>query len=122
MTSHDHMPERQARQAHQAALRSLSPHVRAQLQRRTRLALAGQGAAGATGSPRRGWIAAPALALLLAFALPWPGARDAEAPRPESVAVDAAPAVELAAPLEHDPDFYLWLASADAVALAGDRP
>lgn len=122
MTSHEDMPERQAREAHQAALRSLSPHVRTQLQRRTRLALAGQGATDMVGSPRWRWIAAPVLALLLAFALPWPGPRDADAPAPAPIALETPPAVELAAPLEQDPDFYLWLASADAVALAGDRP
>ena len=124
MTFDQHPLDTRARQAHAASLRALSPRVRAQLQRRTRLALAGEGPANAMQQPRWGWVAAPALALLLAFALPSPGPRDAntDTAAPAAVATQAAPVVELAAPLEQDPDFYLWLASADAVALAGDRP
>lgn len=113
-----------ARAAHRASLEALSPAVRAQLRRRTHLALAGEPAGHGTrvAAPRWGWIAAPALALALAlaFALPWPGAEDSAPSAP--VAVAPAPEMELAAPLEQDPDFYLWLASADAVALAADRP
>jgi hypothetical protein len=114
--------EQQARDAHHAALQALSPHVRTQLQRRTRLALSGHASAGAPRAARWGWFAAPALALLLAFALPWPGAQHEDAAPSVVLATQAARSVELAAPLEQDPDFYLWLASADAVAMAGDRP
>jgi hypothetical protein len=122
MTFDPHPPDRQARAAHQAALRSLSPHARAQLQRRIRLALAGDRSGSDLRQPRWGWIAAPALALAGAFALPWPGGDAPGTTATARVASDAAPAAELAAPLEQDPDFYLWLASADAVALARDRP
>src|SRR5690606_12809027 len=118
MTHREDAFDARAREAHRAALHALSPAVRAQLRRRTRLALAGEAAAdGAPATaPRWGWIAAPAMALALAFALPWPGAQDTTPSAP--VAVAPAPEMELAAPLEQDPDFYLWLASADAVALA----
>lgn len=125
MTFEDRAFERHARDAHRAALRSLSPRVRAQLQRRTRLALAGEAPARArdrAATPRWGWIAAPAMALAFAFALPWPGADDPGTAPAATVAAPPASAAELAAPLEHDPDFYLWLATADAVALASDRP
>src|SRR5690606_35122938 len=110
-----------ARDAHRAALDALSPGLRAQLRRRTRLALAGEAAGrdSRVAAPRWGWIAAPAMALALAFALPRPGAEDTAPSAP--VAVAPASEMELAAPLEQDPDFYLWLASADAVALAANR-
>lgn len=123
--------DQRARGAHQAALQSLSPRVRAQLRLRTRQALSGGVPATTPPVLRRGWIAAPALALALAFALPWPGGRDTADPAPASIAATTpatvAPAaagneVEVAAPLEYDPDFYLWLATADAIALASDRP
>lgn len=122
MTHREDALDARAREAHRAALHALSPAVRAQLRRRTRLALAGEPAGHGTrvAAPRWGWIAAPALALALAFALPWPGAEDSAPSAP--VAVAPAPELEVAAPLEQDPDFYLWLASADAVALAADRP
>lgn len=111
-----------ARAAHEAALRSLSPYARAQLQRRTRLALGGERPGNGLRRPRWGWMALPALALAVAFALQWPGVDAPDVPAPERAAATAAPAPDLAAPLEQDPDFYLWLASADAVALARDRP
>jgi hypothetical protein len=122
MTFDPHPPDRQARAAHQAALRSLSPHARAQLQRRTRMALSGDRPGTELRQPRWGWIAAPALALAGAFALQWPGEDAPGATATTPFASEATPAAELAAPLEQDPDFYLWLASADAVALARDRP
>lgn len=123
--------DQRAREAHQAALQSLSPRVRTQLRLRTRQALSGAVPATTPPAPRWGWIAAPALALALAFALPWPGGRDAADPASAPIAATTpatlapAPAgneVEVAAPLEYDPDFYLWLATADAIALASDRP
>ena len=126
--------DRRARETHHAALQGLSPRVRAQLRLRTRQAMAGIApvhAATATARPPRwGWIAAPALALALAFALPWPGSHDTTNPASTPIAAvpaatppaTTAPVVQVAAPLEQDPDFYLWLATADAIALAGDRP
>ena len=114
-----------ARAAHSVALEALSPRVRAQLQQRRRAAFAAGGAGATAATPvlhrRHGWawLGAPALALALAFAAPWRTAHDpapalpAEAP---AVAANAAPAT-----LEQDPDFYLWLASSDAIALASER-
>jgi hypothetical protein len=108
----------QARAAHARSLEALSPRVHAQLQQRRRAALA----TGPTPAmPRRhgwAWLGAPALALALAFAAPWRTAHD---PAPvlstvaNAVAANAAPTT-----LEQDPDFYLWLASSDAVALASE--
>jgi hypothetical protein len=114
-----------ARAAHAKSLEALSPRVRAQLQQRRRAAFAA-GAAGGTGATpavhrRHGWVwlGAPALALALAFAAPWRTAHDPAPVLPavaSAVAANAAPAT-----LEQDPDFYLWLASSDAVALASER-
>jgi hypothetical protein len=107
------------RDAHAGALDALTPRVRAQLHQRRRAALS------ATGAPvalhhRHGWawLGAPALALALAFAAPWRTAHDPAPVLPavaSAVAANAAPAT-----LEQDPDFYLWLASSDAVALASE--
>lgn len=113
-----------ARAAHAVSLEALSPRVRAQLQQRRRAAFAAgaAGAASSTTAPHRrhgwAWLGAPALALALAFAAPWRTAHD---PAPVSPAVASAVAAN-AAPttLEQDPDFYLWLASSDAVALASE--
>lgn len=112
-----------ARAAHAGSLEALSPRVRAQLQQRRRAAFAAAGAAGATPAMHRrhgwAWLGAPALALALAFAAPWRTARDPAPVLPavaSAVASNAAPAT-----LEQDPDFYLWLASSDAVALASER-
>jgi hypothetical protein len=68
--------------------------------------------------PGWAWLGAPALALALAFAAPWRTAHDPAPVLPavaSAVAANAAPAT-----LEQDPDFYLWLASSDAVALASE--
>jgi hypothetical protein len=113
-----------ARAAHAGSLEALSPRVRAQLQQRRRAAVAAgaPGTAGATPAMHRrhgwAWLGAPALALALAFAAPWRTAHDPAPVLPavaSAVAANAAPAT-----LEQDPDFYLWLASSDAVALASE--
>ena len=107
----------QARAAHARALEALSPRVRAQLQQRRRAALAGR--APSLGHRRHGWawLGAPALALALAFAAPWRTAHEPAVAQPAlaGAAGNAAPAT-----LEQDPDFYLWLASSDAIALASE--
>ena len=112
----------QARAAHAGSLEALSPRVLAQLQQRRRAAIAA-GAAGAMPAMHRrhgwAWLGAPALALALAFAAPWRTAHDPAPVLPavaSAVAANAAPTT-----LEQDPDFYLWLASSDAVALASER-
>jgi hypothetical protein len=113
--------DRMARAAHAQSLEALSPRVRAQLQQRRRAAFAAGGAGSSPALHRRhgwAWLGAPALALALAFAAPWQVARD---PAPAStLAAGAAAGNAAPATLEQDPDFYLWLASSDAVALASE--
>jgi hypothetical protein len=106
-----------ARAAHADALEALSPRTRAQLHNRLRAALGG-----AT-QPRRTdwrWVAAPALALAIALALPEPGPRQPAVDPGGAAAVAAALAEAPVAPLEQDPEFYAWLGSADALALASE--
>lgn len=123
---------------HAAALDAVSPRVVAQLQQRRRMALAG--AASRAGGPRRwGWplgaaVAASCAALLaVAIGLQSPSTTGPSRGAP-SVAGNA-PAVNLPSIaaagvdadndgiadggiLDEDPDFYAWLASSDATALA----
>lgn len=117
MANDDDRLAQRARTLHGASLEALSPRVRAQLRLRaqaTALAAAGPG--------RRGrdwrWLAAPALALALAFSLPRSGPKaPGDAPAAGELAAAANPPV---VPLEQDPEFYAWLASADALALASE--
>lgn len=111
--------DRKARQTHAAALQALSPRVNAQLHNRLRSALAGKQARPAPARLRWGWAAAPALALVLAYGMPWPDTDTASPGDNATVAATLAPEPVVPA-LEQDPDFYLWLASADAVALASE--
>ena len=108
---------RRARELHGTALESLSPRTRAQLHNRLRATLA------ATPRAARAdwrWVAAPALALALVVGLPWQGAQSPEGD-PVPVAAVAANALDTpAAALEQDPEFYAWLGSADALALASE--
>ena len=106
---------RQARQRHAQALAAISSRTRAQLHNRLQAALAS-----ARQAPAHGWrwAAAPALALALALLLPRGGnAPPAEMPVAQVAATTAGSPVT---PLEQDPEFYVWLASADAVALASE--
>ena len=113
---------RRARELHQQSLEALSPRTRAQLHNRLRAVLAPE----ATQARRRDWrwAAAPALALALAFALPWQDTQlqpPAGGPQVASTAADAAALMQVpVSPLEQDPEFYAWLASADALALASE--
>lgn len=117
MTTRDDALDRRARQAHAASLDALSPRVQAQLAQRRRAALAGH----ARPDHRRwGWIGAAATACVLVVALqlrpPSPDPIDA----PTRVSAAAAPAspADPGGMLAEDPDFYLWLASGEAQALA----
>ncbi len=99
-----------ARALHATALAHLSPQVLARLRQARHAAAA---------SPRHsrrvpGWLAGSgALAAALAVAVVlWP--RHAPPDAPATVAAT----LEVAAPLQEDPGFYLWLASADAPLLA----
>ncbi|MFC7302255.1 hypothetical protein [Cognatiluteimonas weifangensis] len=112
--------DRAARAHHRQALAALSPRARAQLHHRLQAALAGEVRAQPPRMPAWSWGAAAALVLALAFGLRGPGTPD---PAPgvglplatQPAAVDTAPAT-----LDQDPDFYLWLASRDAVTLASE--
>lgn len=107
--------DRRARALHARSLAALSPRVRAQLHNR-RQAAAGH-------PPRQphhwSWAAAAVLALAVAFGAPW---RSVHEPASDVLAAraPAAAAAPALATLDQDPDFYLWLASADAVALASE--
>jgi len=112
---HDDPLAQRARALHEASLDAVSPRVRAQLLLRR------QAATAPARTPARGrdwrWAAAPALALALAFGLP----RGVETPGSDASLQVAAAAVDSPAmPLEQDPEFYAWLASADALALASE--
>ncbi len=123
------------RARHAVALTAVSPRVAAQLQQRRRAALAGS-AVPAAGPRRFGWpvgaaVAASFAALLaVAIGLQSP-TRLAQGDAP-AVAMTATPGDGPVAPmldadgdgiaddsiLDEDPDFYAWLASSDATALA----
>jgi len=107
--------ERRMQDAHAQALEQLSPRTRAQLRQRLRATLA------APAPPRaRAWAWAPAAVVLAALAL-WLPFRATRAPQPVPVAATTpAASDEPLAALEETPDFYLWLASDDAVALASE--
>ena len=121
MTGFDQDPlGRRARELHARSLEAMSPRVRAQLQLRLQAAVAPRPSR-VRGRDWR-WAAAPAFALALAFALPRLGVQppggDAAAAQVAFAAATAAEAPVV--PLEQDPEFYAWLASADAVALASE--
>lgn len=107
--------DRRARQLHAESLAHVSPDVLARLRRARREAAA----ASSTARSRRlpSWLAggAVAAAVVLAVALrPQPAPLPPDAGSATTVAV----ADELAGPLQEDPGFYLWLASADVASLA----
>ncbi|HVI26233.1 MAG TPA: hypothetical protein VM576_08590 [Xanthomonadaceae bacterium] len=102
-----------ARAAHAASLRQLSPRVQAQLAQRRRHALAGEPAA----RPRpvlRLALASLAVGVVAIGLLRVP--HDEQAPAP--VVSAPAPSTAPTEVLEQNPDFYAWLASDDATALA----
>ena len=87
--------DRRTREVHEQSLQALSPRVRAQQHNRLQAAVSAPRGAGHL---HRWGLATAAAPAVVATANP--------------VASDPP------ATLEQDPDFYLWLASADAVALA----
>lgn len=107
------------RQRHAAAVARPSARTRAQLQQRQRAAMAGRSAGGMW---RRGWPLATAFAAVLAVAVGLQ-LRPQPAPQPGVPATDLAGADDggdaaFDTLLDENPDFYLWLASVDADALA----
>jgi hypothetical protein len=122
-----HIVDRIARARHDQALAALSTRTRAQLHNRLRAALAGQPAHGQRmRMPAWSWAATAALVLAFAFGAPWrnlhePAATTATALAAATPAATVAPTADSAlATLDQNPDFYLWLASSDAVALASE--
>lgn len=109
------------RRRHAAAVAHVSAATQAQLHQRRRAALASPRIA-ATGLRRYGWAGAASCALLLALALASPTWRQAGvspvAAPPVAVAPTATDDGDPDDVLDENPDFYLWLGSADAQSLA----
>lgn len=115
-----HDLDRALRARHAEALAHLSPRVQAQLVQRRHAALRGQRPAARHHRLRfaaAGFAALCALALGLRFQSP-----SSETPRPGPAVVAAVATPAAAAPtttlLDEDPEFYAWLASADARQVA----
>lgn len=110
--------DRRARAVHEQSLQALSPRVRAQLHNRLRAAIS------APRAPRHahrwGLATAAVLALAIGFGVPWTGIDESTAPAGDRLAIAEPAPAAAPATLDQDPDFYLWLASADAVALASE--
>ncbi len=102
---------------HHASLQALSPRVRAQLAQRRHAALRG---VIATRRHRFGYAAA-GLAALCALAI---GLQFRDLPSPVAAptlavaTTNALPVRAASTMLDEDPDFYAWLASADAMQVA----
>lgn len=113
--------DRKAKAMHAQALHAQSVRVRTQLHNRLHLALAGVGSAAPArrfhAAHRLGWASTVVLAVALVFGARWAGAPEPAAPPVALAQLPPAGATGLAT-LDQDPDFYLWLASSDAVALA----
>ncbi len=121
-----HAIDRIAHARHQQALAALSLHTRTQLHNRLQAALAaGPDRSRTLRMPALSWATAAALVLALAFGAPWRNLQQspstAAASLAAAAAADGAPVADSAlATLDQDPDFYLWLASRDAIALASE--
>lgn len=111
---HDHAFDAAIRARHQAALASLSPRAQAQLAQRRNAALRGTGVRRGHGFryAAAGFAALCALALGLQLRAP-PGPTAV----PAVVGIASAPTTT-ATMLDEDPEFYAWLASADAQLVA----
>ncbi|HSR64457.1 MAG TPA: hypothetical protein VLM17_02475 [Xanthomonadaceae bacterium] len=113
MNDHDALDAR-VRAAHADSLAQLSPRVRAQLARRSRLAMAAKPAPGTR--PALGWALAALAACAVVVGVFHPASQVARSPAPAlATTTTAAPDT-----LDDNPDFYLWLASRDADSLASE--
>lgn len=121
-----HVVDRIARARHDQALAALSTRTRTQLHNRLQAALAGGSGHGQRmRMPAWSWAAAAALVLAFAFGAPWRNLHEPAStpatPLAATIPATTAPAADSAlATLDQNPDFYLWLASNDAVALASE--
>ena len=113
---HDNPFDAAMRAHHNASLQQLSPRTRAQLAQRRNAALRGERVAPARGGMRyaaAGFAAVCALAIGLQFGI-------APAPTSPAAASIASTSATTSATtmLDEDPEFYAWLASADAQQIA----
>jgi hypothetical protein len=106
-----------ARQLHLQALAHTSPSTLARL-RHARQAATAANVPSRRASSARPWLAGGALAAVLALAVVVLPRDPASAPAVAAATVATAASGEPVVPLQEDPGFYLWLASADATALA----
>ncbi|MEO6155803.1 MAG: hypothetical protein ABIP16_08775 [Thermomonas sp.] len=102
---------------HDASLHALSPRVRAQLAQRRHAVMRG---ATATRYHRFGYAAALAALCALAIGLQFrnPPSPAWAAPAAVATTTRLVPARADSTMLDQDPDFYAWLASADAMQVA----
>ncbi|HSD16920.1 MAG TPA: hypothetical protein VLC71_06650 [Thermomonas sp.] len=109
--------DRALREHHATAVERLSPRVRAQLAQRRNAALRGESAGRRHGFryAAASFAAICALAIGLQFGL-MPGPTNPTTNT--SIAAASAPAGSDATMLDEDPEFYAWLASADAQQIA----
>jgi hypothetical protein len=113
------------RKIHADAVAQVSARTQAQLHQRRRAALSAQSstAAGAQGTARRfGWPLAASFAAILAVVVGVQMRQDSlpASPSPALVTSETDDIGATIATLDENPDFYLWLASTDAVALASE--
>ena len=129
MNTHDHNQhsddqrtfDEALRQRHGTAVAHVSARTQAQLQQRRRAALS----ASAPGRPhttmrRFAWPVATSFAAILALAVGMQLRQDPVAPMPVATVADDDDLGASFAALDENPDFYLWLASSDAVAFASE--
>ncbi|WP_411834312.1 hypothetical protein [Pseudoxanthomonas mexicana] len=112
--SHDDAFDRQARQLHANALARLTPQTLARLR-------AARQQAAAAPAPRRGqwrWLAATACSMVLAVLVVTRFSPSTTEPATEAPAIAAASEGEGDTVLDENPDFFLWLATADNPPLA----
>jgi len=112
MTTAPDPADLRAKQLHASALAHTSPQTLARL-RQARQAAREAGLERAAARRRSPWFAGGALAAALVVAVALRPDSTPQAPGPAATV-----AVEAATPLQEDPGFYLWLASADVPALA----
>ena len=108
--------DRRARQLHAESLAHVSPEVLARLRRARREATSAAAARPAWRLPS--WLAGGAVAAALVLAVVLRPEPAPNLPHPAAASTSVAALDELAGPLQEDPGFYLWLASADVPALA----
>lgn len=109
------------RQRHARALEDLSPRIVSQLHQRRRAALEGAPASRRTSRPFA-WMAfasgAAVLALVVGLQLRPANIVSEPTVGSATAAINAATEDDLDIVLDENPDFYLWLASSDAYAVA----